>query len=361
MSKLKKNTGGGRPEHGRPSYLELEQELAWTRFSFELEEKLGCQLEPEQIFQIFSDLLKTQFACDYIEISLLGHSGNDEIPLTDWVRNDTGYGGKLLSIILAEEFLHGLRWRRNPLPVNLEEAAPLITNPELLRVMNLNTGILVPICQGKCSYGVVKIFFCRQVQFPANLQAWLTTCGSILCRALKRAYLYQKAQKMATIDGLTGLYNHRYFMEQLGKEFQRARRYRNWLALIVIDIDFFKYYNDANGHLAGDRALKKVAQTIKSSVREIDLVARWGGEEFALLLPENNLENGLIVAEKIRKEVETQRFKNERKQPNGSLTISLGVAQNSAQLKNHREMFNLADAALYRAKLEGRNRCASAK
>ena len=157
------------------------------------------------------------------------------------------------------------------------------------------------------------------------------------------------------------MYNHRYFMEQLKKEFTRARRYRNWLSLILIDIDNFKEYNDNNGHLAGNRVLIRVANTIKRSVREMDLVARWGGEEFVLLLPEINISNGMIVAEKIRKGVEAQRFKNERKQPTGNLTISLGVAENSKTLNSYRDLFNRADTALYKAKKDGRNRCASAE
>jgi len=339
----------------------VEHELAWTRFAFSLEERLGALLEPEPILQQFSHLLKERLAYDYLEVSRFGNAAGDDHELANWVRNDTGYGGKLLTIILSQKFLHGLRWRRNPLLVNPESPTLPVENPELLRVMNLQSGILVPLCQENCAHGVLKLFFQRQMAFTAEQQRWLKTSAAILVRSLMRAGLYQKAQKLATVDGLTGLYNHRYFMEQLHKEFARARRYRNWLSLIIVDIDYFKHYNDANGHLAGDRVLKKVANTIRICVREMDLVARYGGEEFALLLPEISGENGVIVAEKIRREVESQRFKNERRQPNGNLTISLGIAQNSPHLKSHREMFNLADAALYQAKLQGRNRCVFAK
>ncbi len=333
----------------------------WVRFGFALEEKLGDLLNPEETLQTFSDLLKEQLSYDYLEITTLPNSLLDEAEALNWVRNDTGYGGKLLSIILNESFMKGLPLRRRPLIVELEKSHSIVKNPELLRVMELQRGILVPLTQNHRTHGVMKLFFQRRLHFDAGLKYWLVICAGILQRALTRSYQYQAAQKMATVDGLTGLHNHRYFMEQLKKEFTRARRYRNWLSLILIDIDHFKHYNDTNGHLAGDRVLKRVADTIRNSVREMDLVARWGGEEFALLLPEINARNGMIVAEKIRREVEAQRFRNQKKQPNGNLTISLGVAENSAELRNYREMFKRADEALYRAKQEGRNRCAAAK
>jgi diguanylate cyclase (GGDEF)-like protein len=336
-------------------------ELDWTRFAYQVEERLDELLESEQILHVFGDLLKEQVAFDYLEITRLGNAAPEEGESAPWVRNDTGYGGKLLSIILSSAYLKSLRRRRTPVLVMRAEDGGPVENPDLLRIMNLKSGLLLPMAPGHADHGVVKIFFQRPTRWSAEQQKWLAACAGILDRSLQRAGRYQKAQKMATIDGLTGLYNHRFFLEQLHKEFARARRYRNWLSLIIVDVDYFKHYNDTNGHLSGDRALKKVAHAIKSSVREMDLVARYGGEEFALLLPEISGENGMIVAEKIRREVEAQRFKNEKKQPDGKLTISLGVAQNSPHLKNHREMFNLADAALYQAKKQGRNRCVFAK
>lgn len=335
--------------------------LTWTRFGFLLEEKLGGLLEPEVILQDFCDFLKEQLAYDYLEIAFIPNKDEIEPEPANWIRNDTGLGGKLLSVILNEPFQRGLPQRKKTVIVKLEKCDNIIENPELLRVMNLTRGILVPLLQNERAHGVMMLFFQKEIAITTELQAWLIISGSVLYRALHRAWKYQAAQKMATIDGLTGLYNHRYFMDQLRKEFTRARRYRNWLSLIIADIDHFKHYNDNNGHLAGDRVLVRVAQTIRKTVREIDLVARWGGEEFALLLPENNLKNGMIVAEKIRKEVEALRFKNERKQPSGKLTISLGVAQNSPDLKTYRDMFKRADQALYQAKHEGRNRCVPSK
>ncbi len=333
----------------------------WTLFGFELEERLGDLFPVEETLNIFSDILKNQVPYDYLEIMMLPGSQGDDAEPSNWVRNDTGYGGKLLSIILNDRFIHGLPRRRQPAVISLEKCNATVTNPELLRVMELHRGILIPVLQGNRAQGVIMLFFQKQRTFDAETKRWLMISAQILYRALNRSERFFAAKKMATIDGLTGLYNHSYFMGQLQKEFTRARRYRNWLSLIMIDIDHFKEYNDNNGHLAGDRVLIRVAQTIKKSVREMDLVARWGGEEFALLLPEINLKNGMIVAEKIRKGVESQRFRNEKQQPSGKLTISLGVAENSSSLKTYRDMFKKADSALYQAKHEGRNRCAFVK
>lgn len=333
----------------------------WFRFGFDLEEQLGDLLTPQETLQSFYSLLKKQLPLDYLEIFVLPTHVPKDVEKLSWVQNDTGYGGKLLSIILRDKFIQALPRRKQPLVVNLEKASQVIENSELLRIMELKAGILVPLTHKETTFGIMKVFFQRELTFSTHLKRWLLQCGSIAIRSLLRAWEYQAARRMATTDHLTGLANHRYFMEQLQMEFIRARRYQNWLSLILIDIDYFKQYNDLNGHLAGDRVLKRVAKTIKKSVREMDLVARWGGEEFALLLPESNIDSGMIVAEKVRREVEAMSIRNQKQQPNGNLTISLGVTANDTEVKTYREMFKRADTALYEAKHEGRNRCALAK
>ncbi|MBU1880599.1 sensor domain-containing diguanylate cyclase [bacterium] len=333
----------------------------WTRFGFLLEEELGDLLTPQETLQSFGTLLKKQLPLEYLEVFLLPGQLPKEAEKVNWVQNDTGYGGKLLSIILRDKFLRRLPRRKQAVVIDIEDSDQLIENRELLRIMELKAGILVPLTHKNNTYGVLSLFSQRETTFSPQLKRWLVYCGAILIRALLRSWEHQAACRMATTDHLTGLVNHRHFMEQLQTEFTRARRYQNWLSLILIDIDFFKQYNDINGHLAGDLVLKKVAQTIKKSVREMDLLARWGGEEFALLLPESDIQSGMIVAEKIRREVEALIVRNQKEQPNGNLTISLGVAANNTEVKNYREMFKRADTALYQAKHDGRNRCSPAK
>ena len=166
----------------------------------------------------------------------------------------------------------------------------------------------------------------------------------------------QKAHKEAITDGLTKLYNRRFFMNQLTQEMERSRRYQNPLSLLMIDIDNFKYYNDTNGHPAGDTALENVAQLFLKTVRKTDYVTRYGGEEFAILLPETPLENATLVGEKLRKTIEKFPFENEEAQPGGNLTISVGVAEQTKEMNSYEDFVIKADEALYKSKESGRNR-----
>ena len=171
---------------------------------------------------------------------------------------------------------------------------------------------------------------------------------------MDRTRNHLRMQRMATIDGLTNLFNHRFFRIQLRTEFQRALRYQKKMSLVMIDIDDFKGYNDRYGHLSGDRVLTEVAKTIRSTVRDIDFVARYGGEEFALILPEVDSNGGMVVAEKIRVAVEAQHFHAESGEDLGSITISCGVTDN-VDTTGPNDLIRRADRALYWVKTHGRN------
>lgn len=165
----------------------------------------------------------------------------------------------------------------------------------------------------------------------------------------------EKLRQLAITDGLTGLYNHRHFKEHLQQELNRAQRHNLKVSVAMIDIDFFKDYNDNHGHLAGDMVLKGIAELLKENIRNIDLAARYGGEEFALVLIETNKASAKIVAEKIRKLVEDYSFAFEETQPNGKLTISVGVATFPEDGKELEPLIKVADKRLYLAKQAGRN------
>ena len=163
-------------------------------------------------------------------------------------------------------------------------------------------------------------------------------------------------EQLATRDGLTGLANRRCFDDTLHAEWARALRQRQPLSLLMVDVDNFKAYNDANGHLGGDECLKRIATAVASEMRANDLVARYGGEEFAVVLPNQSLKGAAIVAERIRGRVEQLRLAN-RLAPNGRITVSIGAATAIAGPDNDASaLVAIADAALYRAKHLGRNR-----
>lgn len=165
---------------------------------------------------------------------------------------------------------------------------------------------------------------------------------------------FETQYKLATTDGLTELYNHRYFQEQMRMQVEQSKRYNNDFSLIIIDIDFFKKFNDTFGHQSGDAVLRQVAFTLKKNVRATDIVCRYGGEEMSIILPNTGKEEALSTAEKICKRVAEKTFKlaNDKE---SNVTISLGVATFPYDGENAPAIIETADKRLYNAKKNGRN------
>ena len=161
---------------------------------------------------------------------------------------------------------------------------------------------------------------------------------------------------LSRLDPLTQLFNRRYFEERFHAEFSRSKRYRSPLALMMIDLDHFKNVNDTHGHPAGDKVLKEIASRVRNTLRDVDLVERYGGEEIIALLPETGPEEGRRAAERIRAAVGTSPVELDVDQALG-VTCSVGLAWYPArQLEDHESLLRAADTALYRAKKAGRNR-----
>jgi diguanylate cyclase (GGDEF)-like protein len=168
----------------------------------------------------------------------------------------------------------------------------------------------------------------------------------------------RELQRLSNADGLTGIANRRLLDEFLEREWSRAARQGTSLTLIMVDIDFFKNYNDTYGHHDGDECLKRVANALEASVkRSSDLVARYGGEEFAVVLPDTSFHGGVVVAEKLRSEVEKLQIEHRESPLMKVVTISLGVATIiPGPSRSPEDLIVLADQLLYQAKQQGRNR-----
>jgi diguanylate cyclase (GGDEF)-like protein len=177
--------------------------------------------------------------------------------------------------------------------------------------------------------------------------------------AIEYALLYERARQMAITDRLTGLYNFGYFHERLKEERMRAERYHRLLSLVILDIDHFKKYNDSNGHPAGNEVLKKIATILKQEAREVDIVARYGGEEMVIILPETSRKRATELAERIRQRVSDAMFDRMQSQPLGKMTISAGVATFPVDASTEDDLIKKADSSLYQAKSQGRNRVAA--
>lgn len=158
----------------------------------------------------------------------------------------------------------------------------------------------------------------------------------------------------AVTDGMTKLYNNKYFRQRLSEELRRASRHKKPLSLIIFDIDHFKKFNDTYGHQVGDKVIRAVGNAVRETVRICDVAARYGGEEFALILPETDKDGALLLAERLREKIETMALLHEKRSLH--VTSSFGVVSLIARNQGREEMIRLADDALYQSKRNGRNR-----
>lgn len=182
--------------------------------------------------------------------------------------------------------------------------------------------------------------------------------GVIFKDITEHKVLQEKLQEQANTDSLTGCHNRRCFLEEFGQEFLRTRRYGGDLSVLMLDLDHFKAINDQYGHQAGDRVLKSFVQVCRTHMREVDVMGRLGGEEFAILLPETDIEQAFEIAERLYKAVAEQEIVLESSDPI-HVTTSIGIASVAESDPNIEAIINRADVALYKAKEAGRNRVLS--
>lgn len=180
----------------------------------------------------------------------------------------------------------------------------------------------------------------------------LTIMANQAAIAIENYMLYKKLEVESITDGLTGVFNYRFLIRSLKLEIKRAERFTNRFSFIMLDVDNLKEYNDRNGHLSGSKALYNIAKIITSNCREIDLVAKYGGDEFALVLPQTDLEGAIRLGERILRAV--QAFKFDKATP-GLLTCSIGISVFPDDAQGVEELIEKADTALYRAKSLGKN------
>ncbi len=186
---------------------------------------------------------------------------------------------------------------------------------------------------------------------PADAQP-LESVADICAAAIQNARYFEKVRQLAYVDGLTGIFNRRYFEMRMAEEIERAQRYENQLSVIMIDIDNFKKLNDEFGHLLGDETLRQVSTIFAQNLRKVDIACRYGGEEFVILAPQTSGDHAHAVAEKLRKVVEGWSFPGVPR----PVTITAGVSSFPANGRTRDELVKAADDALYFAKQDGRNR-----
>jgi diguanylate cyclase (GGDEF)-like protein len=225
------------------------------------------------------------------------------------------------------------------------------------RLKHFEIEVLSPLYQNEELIGLVGLGAnFKDEEYTQDQLDTLGILSNMLAVAISNATMYENIRQMSYTDAMTGLHNYRYFELRLKEEIARARREGTHISLLILDVDYFKNYNDTLGHPAGDEVLRKVGKILQSSVRDNDIVARYGGEEFAIILSGAEKNGAVKLAERIREKVEEAAFYKEEIQPNNKLTISLGVATFPDDALNEEELVHNADKALYQAKNAGRNK-----
>jgi len=219
--------------------------------------------------------------------------------------------------------------------------------------------VMLPLVAKGQSIGLVEMFSQASVSWDTERLELAQTMANEAAMALENARLYEEARKLADRDPLTGFYNHRFLHERLGEEVVRSQRGRRPLSMLMLDLDDFKLVNDTFGHLFGDRVLTWTAELIRSTLRASDIPARYGGDEFAVILPETDQAEARVVAERILEAFRDRAFVGEQRGP-VPIAASIGVATFPADGRSGTDLIAAADGALYRVKREGGHDAAAA-
>ncbi|HET7890483.1 MAG TPA: sensor domain-containing diguanylate cyclase [Candidatus Sulfotelmatobacter sp.] len=225
--------------------------------------------------------------------------------------------------------------------------------PESLRLFReCASRMSIPLISFGQTLGVLTLHSTQPNAFRESDLQSLESVADICANSIQNAHYVERVKQLAYLDGLTGIFNRRFFELRIIEEIERARRYASGMAVIMADIDQFKRLNDEFGHLLGDEVLRQVSSLFHQQVRKVDVVCRYGGEEFAILLTQISTQQAIAIAEKLRRLVAKFQFPGVPR----TITISAGVASFPLHGKTRDEMVRAADSGLYAAKQAGRNR-----
>ena len=324
-------------EQRRASHLALLNEIG---------RRASSVLNPEELLPNICIQVRKAFGLDWARLEAWDRKNDEFVVLAE-----AGYG---------KEFIG----RRTPLSRGLSGAAavrgePVVANwvpggeepDHSFLAPEARSGVSLPLAYQDELLGVLTLESRREQAFCPEDVLMLKTLADQLAIALHNARAYQNAVEEAITDGLTGLKTHRYFMEALERELGRSQRSRRPFAVIMVDLDRLKLVNDQHGHLEGDRVLRLVAKLLSDQLRQSSVLARYGGDEFSVLLPDTTEEQAQLVAERLRSVIEKDPFMATR-----GVTASFGIAVYPQHGATHKEILQVADMGMYVAKHEHGNR-----
>ena len=220
--------------------------------------------------------------------------------------------------------------------------------------MGYTSFLIAPLKVRGESIGLIAALSREKRNFSGRDLDILTMISAQSSLIVENAHLLEKTKSLSITDGLTNLFNHRHFQERITKELEEAEKNNATLCLAMADIDYFKEYNDLNGHPAGNKVLQQTARILMNGTKGSDTIARYGGDEFVIIFPNTIKKDAFNLCQQLDKKIKDFKFVNEEKQPNKDLTISIGVASFPDDATNAKNLIKKADIALYRSKERGR-------
>ena len=323
---------------------ELETSQVMLENVYETTRALSTILDMDQLLEEVLDIANKLLRVRKCTILLSGESGKN---LYLYAESNTG----------KKTFYNPPLMYSEVRPTGIDMSSKL-SSTDKTKIFSNNKSFMLdlPLISHGKMMGIMQLEPLKKGEFSEKERKSFTMFANSTAIAIDMARLHKKMQDLTVIDELTGLYNYRYFGSKLTDEIRRSDRYHQQISLLMIDIDHFKEINDSQGHQTGNIILQEIASVIKQSVRDVDIVVRYGGEEFMVILPQTNLNDARSIAERIRTQMENSYFSNAQGQRHMKVTVSIGVAIYPDGVFSAEQLLEKVDRAMYLAKKQGRNR-----
>ena len=332
---------------------QIEGRIKELSILYDVARAVTSSIELNEVLQKITDTVPTRLSVPKFSIMLLGEAGLE-------VRKAFPAGSEGLTFAVGEGICgRAASTRKSVYVADLESDQLLFKARGGAGAQGRGSLLAVPMLHGEELLGVLNFERPQKASFSAGDIEFFTAVADQASMAVKNARLHEQTVELSITDPLTGVSNRRHLFSQLELEIARANRFGTQLSFLMIDIDHFKKLNDSAGHSAGDSVLRHVCELMQGSVRRVDTLARYGGEEFVVLLPQVTRPEAMEVADKLRKLVENAPIEHREVQPEGKVTISVGVANLPIDAVEQGMLVDCADSALYASKRDGRNKVTS--
>jgi diguanylate cyclase (GGDEF)-like protein len=306
-------------------------------------------LNPDEVLAKIAEQLETGLTYDHIGIALLDYTTRELLIAAESGRRRGAIGKRVsLDTGLIGQVARTGKTANYRSSQNTQNSAKPVLSDSL-------TAMALPIFYGEHLHGVLYVESNERMDISEEESLLLHTLADLIAGAYHNALTFQKAQEQAITDGLTGVKTHRFFMEALSSEWKRSSRAGRSFALVLMDLDRFKFVNDFYGHLEGDLVLQRVGQILETNCRRSDVVARYGGDEFVILMPETTMEQARQLSSKLRGCVAADPLLREK-----NISASFGIASYPLHGSSPQELIQVADASMYLSKHQGGNTVSTA-